>query len=590
MHPHSGVFTSLNSLNMNKFVFTLVLFFAIFGGKAQTYKSYLIPGPVNYGGGMEAPTGLASHRKLVSISYISAAEMAQFPNNLPIHSFGFNYVNGVLSPASVTGSIQVYFQHTSDSLYQKGTNWTSAISGMSGVYNSTMTIPSCPTNTYVDLPLPSAFTYTGGAMYIAYEWTCGGPYASGGAAGMLNTDVLNSCFSAAANSTITPATISSVAYCPTFRFGTINTFTNDAQVLSIISPAQLHTSNSNTLHSVMAEIMNNSSVTQTNLQVNLVVNGLVSHTDNVVIPSLDAGNYTTVTFSSYSLNPSVSGVNSISVSVGNDEDNTNNLKIWTQSVNCNSLELTPHLQPGSFNNRLNSNYIKDYYILNKLFSNTQLLLSGMNIAISNDSSNIGNTVMGVILNSSGMTLGQSNSVTLTSGDINSYVTFSFPGPVNLPGNTTYYFGLYQPANATIPYPPIALTPAGNALPMDNWYFLLTPANSFHKLPSSMGIPAIELLTHGSCHFIGLTENVKESPPSIRCFPNPARQLISINLTGASANTNLDILNTLGQKVGSIKDATDGMSYDVSGFSPGLYFLKPGGNSFNSSIYKFVVVE
>ncbi|MDI9341065.1 MAG: T9SS type A sorting domain-containing protein [Sediminibacterium sp.] len=578
---------------MNKLVFTLVVLSAILVGKAQTYKSYLIPGPINTSNGAGVPTGFPSDTKLVLISHISAAEMASFPNNLPIHSFGFNYINGVLSSAPVTGSIQVYFQHTSDSSYQKGTNWLSAINGMSSVYNGTMTIPSCPTNTYVDLPFPSAFTYTGGAMYIAYEWTFTGPYAYGSAMGMgiSNSGVASSCFSATTNSTITPLTITGSVYRPTFRFGTINTFTNDAQVLSIVSPAQLHTSNSNTLHSVKAEIMNNSAITQTNLQVNLVVNGLVSHTDNVVIPSLAAGNYTTVTFSSYSLNPSVSGVNSISVSVGSDEDNTNNLKIWTQSVSCNSLELAPHLQPGSFNNRMNFNYSPGFYILNKLFTKNQLLLSGMNIAISNDSSHIGNTVTGVILSLSGMTLGQSNSITLTSGNINSYVTFSFPGTVNLPGDTTYFFGLYQPANNSIPYPPIALTPTGNALPMDNWYlFFSTPTHFFHKMPSSIGIPAIELLTQGSCHFIGLTENVKESPPSIRCFPNPARQLITINLTRVSANTNLDILNVLGQKVGSIKDATDGMSYDVSGFSPGVYFLKSGGNSFNSSIYKFMVVE
>ncbi|MDI9341064.1 MAG: T9SS type A sorting domain-containing protein [Sediminibacterium sp.] len=575
---------------MNKIIFILGLLAIAVLGKTQTYKSYLIPGPINNGSGLRVPAGIAPQTKLVLITHISATEMASFPANLPISSFGFNYVNGVLSSAPVTGSLQVYFQHTSDPSYQKGTSWSGAISGMNSVYNGTMAIPACPTNTYVDVPLPTAYTYTGGAMYIAYEWTCTGPYASNAnsAVGMLNCDVPNSCYAAYTSSNITPVSISGSNFRPTYRLGTINTYTNEAEVKGIISPAQLYTANSNTLHSVKAEIMNNSIVALNNLQVNLSVNGLVSHTDNVVIPSLAAGEYTTVTFSSYTLNPTVSGVNTISVSIAGDENNTNNLQSATQSVNCNTLELGSHLQPGNFLNKLGFGHSSGYFV-NKTAFTSPTSVTGMNIAIANQTTNIGNSVSGVIMTAGGSIVAQSGLVPLTASNIGSYVAFNFPSAVNLTANTPYYYGIYQTANSSVGYSPLALTPMSAPMPMENdWYMRFSLAGPLQKMPAAMGIPAVELLIQGSCVPLGLPEQERPSTASVSCFPNPANLQMTIQLSGTGTNTNIDILNVLGQKVGSIKGAKDGMTYDISGFRPGVYFLKVADSTLKNTTYKFVV--
>lgn len=87
---------------------------------------------------------------------------------------GWNNVS--LPGLAATGTLKLYLQNTTDSLYTKpfGLNaWTTSIGGMSVVYNDTATLPAVTGFWNIDIS-DSAFKYTGNGLYVATEWiNCG---------------------------------------------------------------------------------------------------------------------------------------------------------------------------------------------------------------------------------------------------------------------------------------------------------------------------------------------------------------------------------------------------------------------------------
>ncbi len=102
---------------------------------------------------------------------ILASEMSAsgFPSGEHITSIGYNYQYG--TDISTTGYFKVYFENTSDITNNKSMNWNQAVSSMTLVNSDSLKIQSA--SGIFDIPLnnSSAFTYTGGGIYVAFEYS-----------------------------------------------------------------------------------------------------------------------------------------------------------------------------------------------------------------------------------------------------------------------------------------------------------------------------------------------------------------------------------------------------------------------------------
>ena len=116
---------------------------------------------------VRAPNGTAAAMRAVTI--ITATEAAALGTSAPIQSFGFN-LQATPFPNAMTGTANIYLLNTTDVTNSKGLDWTVATTGMTQVCtNCAFTV--APNATSYDITLSTNFNYTGGGMYVAYDFT-----------------------------------------------------------------------------------------------------------------------------------------------------------------------------------------------------------------------------------------------------------------------------------------------------------------------------------------------------------------------------------------------------------------------------------
>ncbi len=111
-------------------------------------------------------------RRIRSIYLIKQTELAAagFGNGSQVGQIGWTYIAASTAGAA-TGPLIVYLQNTTDVTNLKSTTWATAISGMTVVHNATTTLAGTTTPDIV-LTGGSPFTYTGGGVYVAFDWGC----------------------------------------------------------------------------------------------------------------------------------------------------------------------------------------------------------------------------------------------------------------------------------------------------------------------------------------------------------------------------------------------------------------------------------
>ncbi len=555
---------------MKKITMTLGLCVAAVMSFGQAFVSFNAPASNGGSTQVRAPNGTSGHTTMRGVFHITAAEMTVSSPTANISAFGFNYLNGVAG-AAVTGSIIVYFQHTTDASNLKSTTWATAITGMSSVYNSSMTIPVSATGTFVDLPLPTAFSYTGGNFYVAYDWVSAGPFSATPATYDANSAIAGSGLTAAAATSVAPVTLGATAFRPAFRFGAPNPLTNDVSVEAISTPAFLPVVNG-TSHSVMTLVRNNSNVALSNIPVGVSVTGAVTFSNGVIIPSLGAGSTTMVTFPSFPLTPALAGVNSISVSVLADQVLTNNLKVITQTVNCNNQASGPDVGATTFGNGIGFN-TGSGFLANRMRFDGNGNVTGVNIAISTGTAIGGNATYAAVINSAGTVVATSNTITLVPANYGTYTSYTFASPVPVTPGADWYIGLAQTANTVTGYFPVAsYTAVGSIVPPNTLYSIPLVGGTPAAQSSGLGFLGIKAVLQGTCATIGLTEINNNKPVSMALYPNPATTNLTVELANVSENATLDIFNTLGQKVVSVKNLQDSNSINVASLTSGVYFV------------------
>lgn len=203
---------------------TLLFFFvvsAMFSDlQAQTDYYTVLP---NNGGtsvnGRAPQSGRVASR---SVWLITADEMlvAGFTDGSVVNSLGFNY--SAAGDIATTGSMVIYMQNTADVDNNKALTWATAIAGMTTVSNGTVALPT--TSGTFDIPFAggSTFTYTGGSLYVAFDYqNLAGPLSTGLNTALCNTDLVGGLKGAVAapGATTAPTAIAASSFRPETRLG-----------------------------------------------------------------------------------------------------------------------------------------------------------------------------------------------------------------------------------------------------------------------------------------------------------------------------------------------------------------------------------
>ena len=232
-----------------------------------------------------------------SVYLITAAELAAngFASGQMPTSIGWNYQTAPGTGGSAP--LIIYMENTADTTNTKSTTWATAITGMTMVHNNATTaLPGVVGPFDITLSGGSPFTYTGGGIYVAFDW---GKYA-----GTLSTTAVIACNTALVNgllggqsNTAAPTTVAASNFRPETRLN--STLTNDVSVDLVYSygelpfglvPAQ----------SVRAVVTNKGTGAQTSLPVTLNVTGADTFTNMQSVPTLAAcGGQALVTFAGF---------------------------------------------------------------------------------------------------------------------------------------------------------------------------------------------------------------------------------------------------------------------------------------------------
>jgi hypothetical protein len=465
---------------------------------------------------VRAPNGNSSHTTMRGCFLVTAAELT--PYMLPgtnISSFGFTLSAGVTGTAC-TGNFTVYLENTNDNSYLKGTSFTTAIAPMTLAYNGMMTVPISAASTSISVTLSSPFTYTGGGLYVAYDWMSSGPFSPTVATYQADNSLANG---GATNSTsVTPASdlLGATAFRPVFLWGAPNTATNDAQVVAVEVPGSI-AGILNAPHTIKGIVKNGSNVTMSNIPVSVNVTGANTYANTLTITSLAAGAQTTVNFPGF--NPQVNGLNTISVTVPTDQLPINDGKSFTQSVTCNVMGQNPH--PATYTSGVgfatNSGIIGA-----KLIPPVTATCIGTRIGLSSDGNSTGKSVWTVLLSNSGTILANSNTVVISPGMLGTFQTFTFATPVNVTSGITYYVGLAQPATPG-GFWPVGTTPSPY-VPAGLYVTTFTSGGFPGTLTQNLGYMALEAM-------FANTSTISATPSSTSVCSG-----YSVNLFSTGANT------------------------------------------------------
>ncbi len=568
-----------------KHILAILLLFAAFKLQAQVNIIVTAP-PTNSANGttsLRAPNGNVSHTSMRACYHVPSSELSLLSPT--INSFGFVFTN-TLASAPAGGTLTVYMMNAAaNSSYTLGTAWSTATVGMTQVYNGPYILPVGSTPTVVDVSFPTTFSYTGGDIYLAYQYT-GGTFCPNNAVYRAYTNsVVTMGATNASNSLPAVETLSTTSFRPLFRFGTPNTYTNEVSVVSASIPGKVSRS-TGTSHTISATIFNGSNTSLNNIPVSLNITGANPTTGGATISALAAGASTEVVLAAY--NPTVYGHSNIVISIPADQNNSNNSFSWTQSVTCNVTALNiASVSPISYSAGVGFNTGSGKILVRSETAGSQTL-TGVNIGISTNTASAGNQVFAVVTDNSGNVLATSNTVFIVPPMLNTYQYFSFTPPVAYTPNTNYYVGLAQPAS-TPGYFPLGATAASVAVVTPTVYATQSfTGGAVSPLTSNLGYFAIEPVFMSTLCVTTGKENIEKESISFSLYPNPARDYVYISSESDEAY-HVEIYGSEGKLIESYKSQKNKTGVNVGSFSAGIYVVKiSSGNLYRT--YKLVVTK
>lgn len=231
-------------------------------------------------GNARAPIGTFRYERVVYLITQAELSAAGIPSGQNIGTIGWVY--SIAASLASTGTLNLYFQNTSDVTNNKSTTWSTAISTMSLAHSASYTLPGTPTTTFDVSLTGTPFTYTGGGLYVAFEWNNPLNALSSSTVVSCNTALANGLLGQQNNVSL-PASMVASSFRPVTRLGI--SFVNDAKVDVIYTLGSLpngFTAN----HAIQALVTNSGSSTQTGLNVSLNITGANTFSDVQSVASL----------------------------------------------------------------------------------------------------------------------------------------------------------------------------------------------------------------------------------------------------------------------------------------------------------------
>ncbi|MFQ3608076.1 MAG: T9SS type A sorting domain-containing protein [Chloroherpetonaceae bacterium] len=291
------------------------------------------------------PNGATRYQ--ITLAFYSAAELAAagFQNGGTFTSLGFIYASAnTVARDSVNGNIKFYLLNSTDtSGTNYPTNWATATAPATVVYDGPITLPAVVPGQVIpfDVTLTTPFTYTGGSIYLMYEYTNPtNPLIAASATYQSNSTTIPAGLITrnATSLTALPTTLGPTAtFRPVIRWGYDGPPVPDAEVLGLY--AYGFTSRDHSANPITALVRNNGSVNLTytaTLTVRDSATGTIKFTDNTTFANVNmtGGEIDTLVFTNWT--PSVSATDTISISIavtsGTDPNLANNVAGTRQVV------------------------------------------------------------------------------------------------------------------------------------------------------------------------------------------------------------------------------------------------------------------
>ena len=209
-----------------------------------------------------------------------------------------------------------------------------------------------------------------------------------------------------------------------------------------------------------------------NLKVYLNISGANNLSDSIIIPTIVPGDTIQVDF--MGLIPIINGFSDVTVSIPDDENNSNNSKTFLSEATSNSIR---YVDSNCCNSAVG--WVGAYSFLNKYYMSGTGQIREVNIKISGDG-NVGQIVYGYVVDNNGLVVGKSPHYKIQASDQGNYKTFRItdPRPV-LITNDYYYVGIAQTdySGTDIAFAPQQFLYEAPARPDANYYASLAPVGT-----------------------------------------------------------------------------------------------------------------
>ncbi len=463
---------------MTKIFNFLLLFILLFEGLTMQAQC-----PTTVIGSTNATSGFfrglnPNNGRGTTVFLVTAAEMAAAG-----FSFGnsITQVGGAFATApsiATTGNLEIRFENTTDVINNKSTTWATAISTMTVAHNATTTIPNALS---WNVTLGTPFTYTGGGIYISYEWTNCGTLATGSVvacnttlAGVKSaqTAVCTAIVTVSANSLFRPVT-TLVAFGASTNISLVSAWPHGKIPAGAGAPEAIPFTVRSTYGTAQT--------TNANLEIKEAITGTVRYYQTLPITIPSCGELTSE-FTGWM--PAIQETDSVIVTidpVAGESNLLDNASRKTEIVGNNAY--THNLNGFSGARGAIGFNTGSGLLLAKHSANGCVSATAVKARLSVPLANVGNTVYGVIVSPTGAILGQSPNYVTSATDSNTVVTFTFPSPVAL-SNTDFYIGIAQTVGVTGYFP---LMTESEALTRPNTYYSTALAGGGLSLPyTSLG--------------------------------------------------------------------------------------------------------
>ena len=380
---------------------------------------------------------------------ITPAEMAAsgFPTGYDVNSIGF--LIGTAGVGTQSGAFTVYLRNTSDVTYTIGTNWdVTGFTTVSSIAN--WTVPIAAGSYEVPFSGGSAFTYTGGGVYVAWEFSNpSGALGTTALVALCNTNVANTLYGNRSN-TAAPTALTVSSFRPATIFGN-NFYTDIAAITNIYTQARNPVPfNAPTPISVRVA---NSSATAATFDVTVTVkditNTFTRYTATQTVTALAGFGSTILTYPGWNpVNQEEVNITATTSVIPGENWLSNNTLTIPCNVNNNLYSYNYSIAgSGGFG----YTYPGTGIFASKFTMNGTGKVTGANLVIGNSATNVGNSIYAVVMNSTGAIVGQSAPYLMTASDPGVNKNFTFPTPPSFT-NEVFYVGLAQVAGTAQYYP------------------------------------------------------------------------------------------------------------------------------------------